>query len=57
MVMVINITNFWVMMDFWKKEIPFTGGLQFRVVGGGIIAATARATIETPLEYAKVMKG
>ena len=38
----------------WRHEIPLTGGLQYRVIAGGIIASTARAIIETPLEYAKV---
>ena len=37
-----------------RWEIPFTKGLQFRVIAGGIVASTARAIIETPLEYAKV---
>ncbi len=38
----------------WRNEIPFSGGLQTRVILGGIVASTARAVIETPLEYAKV---
>ncbi len=38
----------------WRAEIPFSGGLQYRVVLGGIVASSARAVIETPLEYAKV---
>ena len=37
-----------------RYEIPLTGGIQTRVIVGGIIASTARAIIETPLEYAKV---
>jgi len=36
------------------SEIPFTGGLQPRVVFSGMVASTARAIIETPLEYCKV---
>lgn len=40
-------------VPFWRGEIPLTGGLQTRVVLGGIVASTARAIIETPLEYAK----
>jgi len=36
--------------------IPFTGGLQMRVVFGGLAASTARAIIETPLELAKVRR-
>lgn len=39
----------------WRFEIPLTGGLQTRVIVGGVIASTARAIIETPLEYAKVL--
>ena len=41
-------------LPFWRGEIPFTGGIQTRVIVGGIAASTARAIIETPLEYAKV---
>ncbi len=36
------------------KEIPFTNGLQLRVVLSGLASATSRAIIETPLEYAKI---
>ena len=39
-----------------KVEIPFTYGLQLRVLGGGLVASTARAIIETPLEYMKVRR-
>lgn len=38
----------------WRWEIPFTHGIQARVIVGGVVASTARAVIETPLEYAKV---
>ncbi|XP_062510099.1 uncharacterized protein LOC134186199 [Corticium candelabrum] len=41
---------------FVTKEIPNTGGLQIRVVLGGVIASSARAVIETPLELAKVRR-
>jgi solute carrier family 25 carnitine/acylcarnitine transporter 20/29 len=41
---------------FATSNIPFTGGLQIRVVIGGVIASTARAIIETPLELAKVRR-
>ena len=41
-------------VKIWRTEIPFSGGLQTRVILGGIVASTARAIIETPLEYAKV---
>ncbi len=43
-------------MDFpmttW--EIPFTQGLQVRVLVAGLASSTTRAIIETPLEYAKI---
>jgi len=42
--------------DLGKYEIPFTGGLQARIIIGGIFSATARAIIETPLEYAKIRR-
>lgn len=39
-----------------KREIPGTSGLQPRVVLAGVCASTARAIVETPLEYAKVRR-
>lgn len=39
---------------FFRYELPLTGGIQVRVLAGGVLASTARAVIETPLEYAKV---
>lgn len=39
-----------------RREIPGTGGLQTRVVVAGVCASTARAVVETPLEYAKVRR-
>ena len=39
---------------FCRLEIPFTGGIQVRVLVSGILASTSRAVIETPLEYVKV---
>ena len=39
-----------------RYELPLTGGLQVRVVVGGLTASTVRAIIETPLEYAKVRR-
>ena len=41
---------------FCRYEIPLTGGLQLRVLMGGVLASTARSIIETPLEYAKVSR-
>lgn len=39
-----------------RYELPLTGGVQVRVIAGGIGAGTVRAIIETPLEYAKVRR-
>lgn len=39
---------------YGKKQIPLTSGVQLRVLLGGIMAASLRTIIETPLEYAKV---
>ena len=36
------------------RALPGTAGLQPRVILGGICAATARAVVETPLDYAKI---
>ena len=36
------------------KAIPGTAGVQYRVIAGGIIGASARALVECPFEYAKV---
>ena len=42
--------------SFACREIPMTGGVQLRVIAGGVGAGTIRAIIETPLEYAKVRR-
>jgi solute carrier family 25 carnitine/acylcarnitine transporter 20/29 len=39
-----------------KKEIPYTGGIEVRVIVAGIFSSTVRASIEAPLEYIKVRK-
>ena len=39
-----------------KKTIPFTGGVQVRVILGAMASATARAIVECPFEYAKVKR-
>jgi hypothetical protein len=36
--------------------IPGSGGIQYRVLFGGLIAGTARSLIECPFEYAKVKR-
>ena len=43
-------------VPFARYELPLSGGLQVRVLVGGLIASTARTIIETPLEYAKVRR-
>mmetsp|Transcript_5004 Transcript_5004/g.10779 ORF Transcript_5004/g.10779 Transcript_5004/m.10779 type:complete len:306 (-) Transcript_5004:2125-3042(-) len=40
----------------WRTEIPFTGGLEVRVLGAGLFAASVRATFESPLEFMKVRR-
>jgi len=37
-----------------KYQIPHTGGIQLRVIAAGLVAATSRAVIESPVEFAKV---
>jgi len=36
-----------------KQEIPFTHGVQIRVILGGMVGGSLRAIVECPLEYAK----
>lgn len=38
----------------WK--IPFTSGLEIRIILGGLISGTSRALIESPFEYTKVRR-
>lgn len=40
----------------WTSEIPGTGGIQYRVLTSGLVSSTARALIETPLEFIKVRR-
>lgn len=35
-------------------QIPYTLGLEYRVILAGILSSTGRAIVETPFEYAKV---
>ena len=37
-----------------QTAIPFTHGIEVRVIGAAIFAASARAFVECPFEYAKV---
>ena len=39
-----------------QYEIPLTGGLQLRVVLGGIASGISRAAIETPIDYWKIRR-
>lgn len=41
--------------EFYQQTLPCTGGLQARVVLASIAAGSARAIIECPFEYVKVM--
>ena len=40
--------------DFGKFQIPFTFGIEARVILGGIISGACRSIIECPLDYTKV---
>jgi solute carrier family 25 carnitine/acylcarnitine transporter 20/29 len=42
--------------ESWQRKIPFTGGIQVRVLLGAFASATTRAIIECPFEYAKVKR-
>jgi len=42
--------------NFLKSTIPWSGGLECRVLAGGVLASSARAFIECPFEYAKVKR-
>ena len=42
--------------SFGTREIPFTGGLEIRVVLGGMASGIARATFETPIDYWKIRR-
>ncbi len=39
-----------------RFEIPFLGGLQARVVIGGVASGLARASLETPIDYWKIRR-
>jgi solute carrier family 25 (mitochondrial carnitine/acylcarnitine transporter), member 20/29 len=39
-----------------RITIPFTSGVELRVVLGGLISGSVRSAIETPLEYAKIQR-
>ena len=37
-------------------KIPGTGGIEIRVIVGGLLSALARSLVECPFEYAKVRR-
>jgi len=39
-----------------KQSIPYTFGLQYRVILGGIVASLLRSVVECPVEFAKVKR-
>jgi solute carrier family 25 carnitine/acylcarnitine transporter 20/29 len=42
--------------QFGRYEIPLTGGLQVRVVVGGMASGIVRGAIETPIDYWKIRR-
>jgi hypothetical protein len=40
-----------------RQEVPYSGGLQLRVLGAGAVAALARAVIECPIGNTQVTAG
>ena len=42
--------------QFGQRKIPLTGGLEIRVIIGGIASGIARATFETPIDYWKIRR-
>jgi len=41
---------------YLTKKIPFTFGLELRVIFGGIVSGTCRSIIESPFEFTKVRR-
>ena len=46
----------WANNETLCKDIPMTGGLEYRTVLAGIVGGSARSFIECPFEYAKVKR-
>jgi hypothetical protein len=42
--------------EVMTKKIPLTGGVEPRIICGGMVAAVARSIVECPFEYAKVKR-
>ena len=40
--------------DTFRNKIPFSGGIEWRVLLAGFTAGSTRAVFESPFEYAKV---
>lgn len=41
---------------FFTSKIPYTFGLEYRIIVGGIISGSCRSVIESPFEYTKVRR-
>ena len=39
-----------------RKKIPYTGGIELRILYGAFASASSRAIVECPFEYAKVKR-
>ena len=46
----------WEHTPIMRSNLPMTGGLELRVLAGGLLSGTVRSLIECPFEYAKVKK-
>ena len=42
--------------SFGRYELPFTGGLQVRVVISGVVSGLSRGALETPIDYWKIRR-
>lgn len=42
--------------DYTRSHIPFSGGVEWRVILAGICSSSARSVIETPLEVVKIRR-
>jgi len=43
-------------IDGMKEKIPFSGGIEWRILLAGFTAGSVRSLIECPFEYAKVKR-
>jgi solute carrier family 25 carnitine/acylcarnitine transporter 20/29 len=51
-----SLFTLWKDNDILTQKIPHTMGLEYRVPLSGFIAASSRAALECPFEYAKVRR-